>query len=75
MPRTNMGTVPKEFEKFYRLIKSYADAPTLAAALNCAESTARLRMKDPGNLTLKELKKLNQRLHIPVEELRAAITW
>lgn len=76
MPRTNMGTVQKPFKDVAKVIKGNDGTATeVARALKCCYNTASDRLKHPENFTLGELKKISQRLHIPIEELRAAITW
>lgn len=64
------------FVALVRLIKAYDGTPTrLADILGCCYNTASSRLKNPGDLTLNELKKISQRLHIPIEEMRQAIVW
>lgn len=45
------------------------------AAIVSARTEATRRFKDPGTLTLDELTALGCGLHIPIEELRAAIRY
>lgn len=46
----------------------------LADALGMDVTTLRRRRKSPLDFTLEELQKACRKLHIPIEELRAAIT-
>lgn len=64
------------FSELGRLIKGYdGTATVLADKLDCCYNTAASRLRDPGDLTLNDLKKISQRLHIPIEEMRQAIVW
>ena len=64
------------FAALGRIIKGYdGTATVLAEKLGCCYNTASSRLADPGELTLNELRKISQRLHIPVEEIRQAIVW
>lgn len=65
----------KEFEKVARLIKGCATPPQVAEKMGVSPATARARLNNPEDLTLGELKRLCQRLHIPLDDLRQAITW
>lgn len=65
----------KSFARLSRLLRGYAKTAELAAALDRSFPTAKARLDHPEDLTLGELKKASQRLHIPVEEIRATITW
>lgn len=65
----------QDFDKVMRLLRGYAKNSELAEKMHCSTRTALDRMKSPENFTLGELKKICQGLHIPLEELRSAITW
>ena len=45
----------------------------LGAIIGKGAQTASERLKNPDTLTLGELKRLARKLHIPVEDIRAAI--
>ena len=49
-------------------------AEHLAPVMGCSPNTARRRLENPGEFTLKELSRLSSGLNIPIDELRAAIT-
>lgn len=63
------------FLKFSRLLRGYTNGETLATVLDVHPNTARKRLRDPSGLTLTDIKHISQRLHIPVDEIRQAITW
>ena len=63
-----------EFEKVSRLIRGYATAPKVAEMIGCSAPTARKKMNDPQKFTLEELRKICLRAHIPVEDMREALT-
>jgi DNA-binding Xre family transcriptional regulator len=46
----------------------------LAAALGMTPKTLRQRKKDPLDFTVRELQKACRALHIPIDDLRSAIT-
>ena len=63
------------FGAMTRLLKGYGyDGAALAKVLGCSAPTARKRISSPESLTLLELDRLNRYGHIPIEELREAIT-
>ena len=64
-----------DFIEMRRLIKGYVTAPDLAKVIEKSAPTARDRLNNPEMLTLGELKKISQRLHIPKDELFRAIRW
>jgi len=73
MPRTRPREVP--FVKMKRLLLGYGlNGPALAAILECTPNTARSRLERPETLTLAELDKVCSKGHIPMDEIRAAIT-
>lgn len=51
------------------------ERPELAKIMRCSCPTVTQRFKNPGNLTLDELTALGRGLHIPIEDLRAAIKY
>lgn len=63
------------FEKLSRLLRGYATAPTLADKVGCSAPTMRRKLENPELFTLDDLKKLNQRMHIPKEEIMEALTF
>ena len=73
MPYTKPRSEP--FVKMRRLLLGYGlTAPKLAKVLNCSDKTARDRLNRPETLTLGELSKINLCAHIPIEEIRDAIS-
>lgn len=63
------------WKKLTRLLRGYRiTGPALAGILGCSEPTAYRRLKEPGTLTLDELHTISLRAHIPIEELREAIS-
>lgn len=74
MPRVNPYFKPP-FERLSRLIKGYSSAREIADKLGVCYETARTRLKHPETLTLKELREISIKLHIPKEELMEAIKW
>lgn len=65
-----------DFIRMSRLIKGYAsNGAQLAKVLDVSGPTGKRRLDNPEELTLADLKKISQRLHIPVDDLRAAIQW
>lgn len=51
------------------------ERPELARMMGCSMQTVSRRFKNPGDLTLDELTALGRGLHIPIEDLRAAIRY
>ena len=51
------------------------ERPELARTMGCSMQTVSRRFKNPGDLTLDELTALGRCLHIPIEDLRAAIRY
>lgn len=69
---------PKEIphEKMRRLIIGYDLTPVkLAYILDCSAPTAREKLNNPERFTLGDLKKINQKGHIPLEEIREGLKW
>lgn len=63
------------FQAVQRLLKGYdINATRLSALLGCSYNTARRLLERPGLLTLEKLDTICRRQHIPMEELREAIT-
>ena len=66
------------FTEVRRLIRGYTDGTgtaELQRALGCCETTARKKLREPDKLTLGDLKRISQNLHIPVERIREAVSW
>lgn len=73
MPYVKPREVP--FTKMRCLLLGYGmNGPALARILGCTPGTARLRLAEPERITLGDIRKLNVKGHIPLEELRAAIS-
>lgn len=63
------------FSRMGRLLKGYGlTAAKLAEILEVSTPTARQRLAEPERLTLGDLDRINRAGHIPMEELREAIT-
>lgn len=79
MPYTKLQRKPKHYE-LSRLLNgtvktSETARASLARMMGCSEPTVTRRFKDPGTLTLDELTALGRGLHIPIDDLRAAIRY
>lgn len=73
MPRVRTPEIP--LVKMRRLLLGYGfNGPKLAKVIGCSDPTARRRLDDPSELTLGDIMKINRTGHVPMEELRAAIT-
>lgn len=73
MPRLKTKEIP--FVKVKRLLVGYGlNCQALAEVLGCSEPTARSRLNRPETLTLSELDLISRRGHVPMEEIRAAIS-
>ena len=80
MPRTNLCKREVPHAQLSRLIVgaiglSPNPAAEAAAILHVSENTARARLRCPGDLTVSELISICRGLHIPIDELRAAIRY
>lgn len=80
MPRTNMCKCEIPHAQLGRLIIGFLGlrpnpAADVAAILRCSESTARARLRSPGDLTVAELTRIGRGLEIPIDELRGAIQY
>ena len=65
----------KPFAKMRRLLLGYeVDAVALSEIIGCSYNTARTRIDNPERLTLSELDAINRKGHIPIEEIREAIS-
>ena len=58
-----------------RLINAYElnTGSALAKVLNCSNGTAYRRIETPEDLTVRELRMLASRGHIPIDEIRGAL--
>ncbi len=79
MPRTNLGRKP-ENDALVKLLWGAAAAEgvgqeRMAQMAGMALRTLYARKKDPSKLTVEQLRKLGRGLHIPVEEMRAALRY
>ena len=71
MPYVKGYTEP---DKLRRLLKGYEfTAPRLASTLGCSTATAQRRLSDPASLTVEELRRINKRGHVPLEEIKEAL--
>lgn len=63
------------FVRMQRLLKGYGlNGPRLAEVLEVSPPTARARLEAPETLTLRDLDRISRRAHIPLEEIKEAIT-
>ena len=79
MPRVNLGRNLRA-EALVRLIWGYAavaqiDRQTLADYAGVSLRTIHKRRKEPGEFTLDEYLDTCRKLHIPIEEARAALRY
>ncbi len=75
MPRTKLDKQPS---KLYILLNGAAAGKTryeLGEILGRCPQTVKTKMRNPETLTVAELTKLSRHLHIPLEDLRQAITY
>ena len=79
MPRVNLGRKP-ENDALVKLIWGAAAAENaghgkMADIAGFSIRTLQERKKDPSKFTVEELRKLGRGLHIPIEEMRAALRY
>jgi len=80
VPRTILDKRRLPHEKLVKLIwgelgpRGYTPVE-LAEIMGVTPNTARKRMREPGDFTLDELLKICRGLDIPLDALRAAITY
>ena len=79
MPRVNLGRKP-ENDALVKLIWGAAAAEDacqekVAGMAGFSIRTLQKRKKDPSKFTVEELRKLGRGLHIPIEEMRAALRY
>ena len=80
MPKTKLQKPRVAHEDLGLLLGGVCFQRDLSAAevgriLGCCETTARSRLRHPGDLTVDELTRLARRLEIPIDKLRAAISY
>lgn len=63
-----------EFDKVTKLIRGYATPPKIAEMIGCSAPTARKKLNNPQEFTLGEIRTICLRAHIPVEDMRGAMT-
>ena len=69
MPRLVDSTHPMA-----RLLRGYGiNGANLAAAVGCAEVTARKKLNDPNRLTLGDLKRIHYKVGVPCDEIRERV--
>lgn len=70
-----MGHLKDRTDPMRRLLNTYElnSGEALAAVIGVSPSTAYKRIKHVENFSVAELRRLNKRGHIPIEELRAAL--
>lgn len=74
MPYLKKRTIA--FEDVGRLLKGYdLTGCRLARVLDKCESTARNRMRNPGEFTLNELSAICKSGHVPAEKIKEAIKF
>lgn len=63
------------WKKLLRLLRGYGiTGTTLAGILEVSQPTAYRRLREPGSFTLDELYAISARAHIPMEEIREAVS-
>ncbi len=73
MPFVKPPDIP--FAKLGRLLRGYGlNERELSEVLGCCWRTAQSRLKNPGEFTLAELAKISRQAHIPMGEIRDAIS-
>ena len=75
MPRTKLDKAP---DKLYILLNGAAAEKTryeIGEIIGRCPATVKSKMRNPKSFTLEEILKLGRSLHIPIEELRQAITY
>ncbi|MDY3078842.1 MAG: hypothetical protein SOR56_01295 [Oscillospiraceae bacterium] len=75
MPRVKCAETP--YKALIILINGYLalNGKHLEDVMNCSYNKAHSRLRDPALFTLQELRTISRSLGIPIEELRAAITY
>ena len=68
-------TPEKPFARVARLLRGYGTPPVIAEKIKASPQTMRRRLDNPADLTLGELRTISMNMHIPKEEIIAAITW
>ena len=70
-----MGHLKDRTDPMRRLLNAYElnSGEALAAVIGVSASTAYKRIKHVEDFSVAELRRLNKRGHIPIEELRAAL--
>lgn len=70
-----MSWEDSDFREFTRLLKGYGyNGYNLAPILDCTPPTARMKLNEPERFTLADIKALNTKGEIPIDEIRQAIT-
>ena len=73
MPRIRKPEIP--FVKMKRLLLGYEmNGPKMGEILGCSAKTGKARLDNPQTLTLADLDNISKKGHIPIEEIREAIT-
>lgn len=70
-----MPYIKKTVDPIRRLLNTYElnSGPALASVLGVSRNTALNRVNHPERMTVAELRALNKKGHIPLDELRAAL--
>ena len=72
MPYIKPPTAP--FARMARMLKGYGlNGNKLSTVLECAPATALKKLSNPELLTLGDLRAINLKAHIPMDEIREAI--
>ena len=73
MPYCKSADIP--FARMRRLLKGYdLNGSKLANVLGCSATTGKRKLDNPWTLTLEDIDRINKVGHIPIEELREAIS-
>lgn len=80
MPRVNLNRKNDPQAKLGILLQGCIKQQRLTLedvghTIGASDDTARRRMRNPGDLTVSELVSLAKALHIPIDDLRAAIRY
>lgn len=80
MPKVKLGQPKRDKlrELICGVLSAYGpsgDAERVAGILGCSLPTARKRIREPKGMPVDELLRLTRGLGIPLEEVRAAITY
>lgn len=73
MPYVKRKEIP--FAKVARTFRGYDNTKNLAESVGVSQQTMARRLSNPEEFTLKELRELASKNHIPKEEIINSIIW